>query len=210
MKSFSEEQKKWVLDALDTLCRIFWGPDDELCEFLLGQAFVRSLKAPALPPACAPHDAPYRLKRFLSPYTDPAILCQDLETAYIRLFVSGRNGITAPLYASCYEFENAPLMGPPAHAMEKRYQSKGLSLDKRLGEPPDHIALELEYLWFLLKNGWAKNDEILLDEAASFSTEVISWVNRFREKLEGENQCRFYPLAASHLLTILECVSSMR
>jgi len=205
MNSLPNYQSKAVLEGIDTLCRIFWGPDTQLCEEMVKDDLFKPLGALAAPSLAGTLD---QIRSFLSPYTDPASLCRDLEPAYIRLFISSREGVTAPLYQSCYEYENAPLMGPPALEMEKRFQSKGLSLAKHLHEPPDHISVELEYLYFLLDRKWAEEDGILLAEAVSFADAMLSWINQLREKLAGEKRCLFYPLAVSLLVSILDFIAS--
>jgi TorA maturation chaperone TorD len=49
-------------------------------------------------------------------------------------------------------------MGEPAIDMKNRYESKGLSLSDEIHEPPDHISIEQEYLYFLLDKGWSDDD----------------------------------------------------
>ncbi|NIQ90076.1 MAG: molecular chaperone TorD family protein, partial [Desulfobacterales bacterium] len=72
---------------------------------------------------------------------------QHLEEGYVRLFISAKGGITAPLYESCYEFEGAPLMGRAAAEMKERFETKDLSVADTIQEPPDHLSIELEYLY---------------------------------------------------------------
>ena len=81
-----------------------------------------------------------------------------LEESYVRLFVNAQNGITAPLYHSCYQDTGQPdsqsgLMGESAGFMRQFFKSKGLSLANSINEPPDHLSIELEYLYFLLQQG---------------------------------------------------------
>ena len=88
--------------------------------------------------------------------------------------------------------------------MKQRFESKGLSMADDLNEPPDHLAIELEYLYFLLEKGWADKDNELVAEAASFAGEsVLPWVVQFRNQLNNETKCPFYPLSATLLVAIL-------
>ncbi|MGD8739258.1 MAG: molecular chaperone TorD family protein [Desulfobacterales bacterium] len=43
------------------------------------------------------------IKSVLNKFTSADALFHHLEEAYVRLFISDREGVTAPLYASCYE-----------------------------------------------------------------------------------------------------------
>ena len=95
----------------------------------------------------------------------------------MRLFVSDREGVTAPLYESCYakteSGEKALLMGAPAIDMKNRFESKGLRLSKDIHEPPDHISIEIEYLYFLLAKGRSDGDENLINQASSFAADAL-------------------------------------
>jgi TorA maturation chaperone TorD len=100
------------------------------------------------------------------------------------------------------------MMGEPALDMKQRYLSKGLSLAEDIGEPPDHLSIELEYLYFLLEKGWAEKDDRLLEEASSFSSEImLPWVSKLQERLAAmETESPFYPLTATLLCGILEFI----
>ena len=88
--------------------------------------------------------------------------------------------------------------------MKKRFESKGLSLSETMHEPPDHLSIELEYLYFLLKKGWSDNDPAILSEAVSFAGETMRpWVAILRERIADEKNCRFYPLTTSVAVSIL-------
>ncbi|MBI4763331.1 MAG: molecular chaperone TorD family protein [Deltaproteobacteria bacterium] len=156
-----------------------------------------------------------RIKRWVKTFPDAEALWADLEETHVRLFISDRQGIRTPLYASCYEgetpSETRPLMGEPALAMQLRYLSKGLSLAEDIGEPPDHLSIELEYLYFLLEKGWAEKDDLLLEEAFSFSSGImLPWVMNLKHRLASfENENPFYPLIAILLCGILRVIAEL-
>ena len=156
-----------------------------------------------------PPDLLSSLRDTINGFADADAFFNYLEEAYVRLFVNSRDGIIAPLYASCYvedkaSGENAPLMGPPAVLMQKRFESRGLSLSETMHEPPDHLSIELEYLYFLLKKGWSDNDRTLLSEAVYFAGEaMLPWVSLLRERIADDNRCRFYPLITSVAVSII-------
>ena len=101
-------------------------------------------------------------------------------------------------------------MGPPAVMMKRRFESKGQALAETMHEPPDHLSIELEYLYYLLEKGWADGDRSLLAEAVSFAGEVmLPWVTLLRDRLDGEKECRFYPLVASLLVSVLSFLANV-
>lgn len=202
LSTVSEQEKELLLDGLTLLSRIFWGPEASLCQDLCGpaQETLEQLGNLLSPPGPA---AARELNQALSAFDDPAGLCAQLETAYVRLFVSDQSGVAAPLYHSCYQGEGL-LMGPPAREMAGRLEAAGLGLEEDSAEPPDHLSVELEYLILLLEDGWSHDDPALLNEAGEFAGNfMLPWVEAFLARLAGETDSRFYPLAAELATALL-------
>jgi TorA-specific chaperone len=95
--------------------------------------------------------------------------------------------------------------------MQRRFQSKGLSLAEDVGEPPDHLAIELEYLYFLLDKGWDDNDDRLITEASSFAAGVmIPWLVKLDQGITiNEPPGRFYPSLVSLLISLLQFIGKI-
>jgi TorA-specific chaperone len=209
IKSIAEPQRQALLGALQKICAIFWGPDEKRCEEMLnGNYFGSHNQLKSLLRFDPPHILD-KLADFINSFQDSKALFDTLQEAYVRLFVSSKDGITAPLYQSCYEYENAPLMGPPALLMQAKFQNKGLSVSAQLNEPPDHLAIEIEYLYFLFQKGWADKEEGYIEEAVAFVNDVmLKWVDLFRQKLAEDQSAQFYFLTASILCAILNLVAT--
>ncbi len=139
-------------------------------------------------------------------------ICFRLETDYVNLFVNNIKGITAPLYESCYTPGTARTMGEPALAMRDRLEQYGLKPSGDLAtEPPDHLCIELEYLFVLLIQAWGSNDSSAEKKALRFGQEMLAWTKLFREKLSSSNSTnsgKFYLLSADFLVaTLTEIIS---
>jgi TorA maturation chaperone TorD len=202
LSAAGENEREILLDSLTLLARVFWGPDASLCQDLCGasQELLSQLGGMLSPPGPA---AVMELNQILDTCGNVEELCAQLETAYVRLFVSDRGGVAAPLYHSCYQGEGL-LMGPPAQEMASRLEAAGLGLGEESTEPPDHLAVELEYLVLLLEEGWPHDDPALLAEASDFAGRfMLPWVEGFSARLAGETGSRFYPLAAELLTALL-------
>ncbi len=198
-----------VCDAVEALCRIFWGPDPAQCEEILSGSLPGCLAGAGSSDPEAARALLSSLKAYISAFSDAGRLYEALEPAYVRLFISDRRGISAPLYQSCYQSPDALLMGPPAREMKQRLEGVGLALSPDLNEPPDHLAIELEYLYFLLKGGTAAGDRQAAREAASFAGKVmLPWVRRMAQVLEGEAECPFYPLMVRLLVLLLQDIAA--
>jgi len=200
-------QQLAVLGGIKKIIGLFWGPDHRSCEEMMRDAFFQPLKDIESILDNDFSDAIRQVSTIIKNYPNAESLFDSLETSYVRLFISDRNGIIAPVYESCYEFQNAPLMGNAALRMQKLYVSRSLSVAGNIHEPPDHISIELEYLYFLIEKGWDTGDSALIDEAASFASKImIPWVSKFQERLTAEKRCRFYPLIVSILISLLDLI----
>lgn len=205
----TEDHQQALLEILKEMAGVFWGPDLKKCTEMLQEPILGAFDKFAVQ-RCAGDI--HKIKSILKQFTNAQSFFQHLEEGYVRLFISDRKGVAAPLYESCYanseDGEKALLMGAPAIDMKNRYELKGLSLSKDIREPPDHISIEMEYLYFLLAKGWSDNDNDLIDEASTFAAEImLPWISQFQARLVVEKKCRFYPLMASLLKAILEIIA---
>lgn len=213
--AIDEKQQAGLLAAIEVLSWIFWGPDSDDSHEILQGKYLESFELLERHIDYEPPTILAELKATSTRFSDKIAIYQYLEQAYVRLFINSREGVTAPLYASAYadsndSGKNAPLMGPPAVMMNKRFESKGLSLSETMHEPPDHLSIELEYLYFLLDKGWTNIDRSLLAEAGSFAGEVmLPWVTRLQDRIADEKECRFYPLITSLMVAILSYLAHM-
>lgn len=194
-----------ILDGLSLLARFYWGPDQELCHELASPAgrdlFTRLAR---LLPAAAP--TLRSMQALLQGAASPQALCEELETAYVATYVNSPGENRAPLYHSCYVGQGL-IMGPPAGAMALRLEQAGLSLGEKSGEPPDHLAVELEYLIFLLEEGLAGRREQGLSEAGDLAQRfMLPWVKEFAQRQEGASS-PLLPLSAKLLVALLEDVA---
>lgn len=94
-------------------------------------------------------------------YPNTGDLGRDLESVYAsadtkelvieasRLFI-GPFELLVPLYGSCHLEENRQVMGDSTVAVQKFYREWGIELSSDAKEMPDHLAVELEFLHFLL------------------------------------------------------------
>jgi TorA-specific chaperone len=215
MLAIDEEQRAGLLGAVEVLSRIFWGPDLKGSQDILEGNYLKPFELLKGHADFKPPTVLSELRAFSARFTDNKAIYEHMEQAYVRLFINNRTGITAPLYASAYIYsqnsgKNAPMMGPPAVMMIKRFESKGLSLSETMHEPPDHLSIELEYLYFLMNKGWSDLDRTLLEEAVSFGgEEMFPWVKSLHGKIADEKECRFYPLITSLMLSILSYLTQV-
>ena len=208
LNSLSVDQQQHLLASLRQLCRLFWGTDiGQSREMFMGRFFLSfsDIADSPLPDVTA---ALKDIDNFISGFSDPDALHGELESTYIRLFVSNRAGVAVPLYQSCYAYDGAPLMGASAVSMRRRLETLGLKTDGiAAGEPPDHLAIELECLYFLLEKGWTEDNAALIQEARSLASEELgAWIGAFEERLRQAPDPGLYAPAASLVATLARMI----
>ena len=211
--SRNDEQITALVAGVQILSEWFWGPNLLMCQKILAGTYFQPFATLERVLKFNPPDVLQKIESGLKNFSDADSFFQYLETDYVRLFISHRDGIAAPLYESCYfgvePGETASLMGEPAIRMKRSFEAKGLSVDTRISEPPDHLAIELEYLYFLLEKGWIGNNRVFAAEAASLATEImLPWVTMFQKRLAAvEAEGRFYLLITAILCAILQFIA---
>ncbi len=121
---------------------------------------------------------------------------ESLKVDYSKLFV-GPYKLLAPPYGSVY-LENGKLMGDSTMDVRKWYSAEGLNITLR--EVPDHIALELEFMYFLISkeieainNSDSEKAIYYLEKQGSFlETHLGAWVSAFAESVRSHAKTEFY------------------
>jgi TorA maturation chaperone TorD len=106
----------------------------------------------------------------------------EVEEEYVRLFLVNPE---APLYESFYIDPKRQATGWIAAQLEGEYSERGLALSPSLQEPPDHVAVELEFMSFLCDleaQAWEK-------EALKEGFQVLQWEWNFL----GSHLERWFP-----------------
>jgi len=116
---------------------------------------------------------------------------------YTKLFV-GPYGLLAPPYGSMYLEDNDRVMGNSTMEIRNRYAEEGL--DICLKEVPDHIAIELEFMYFLIFKELEATKVNDLDnisryqkkQRAFLENHLGAWVPDFTDRIEVNAQTKFY------------------
>jgi TorA maturation chaperone TorD len=125
-------------DCFKLMAACFYEPDKQLfIEEKLGEKLEQLLDQ--LAPNCVP--AVRQMKNALKQLEQ-----EQLSIDHAALFVGPFELIAAP-YGSVYIEKKRTVMGDSTINVAQFYQDAGLSVD--IKEPPDHIAIELEFLHYL-------------------------------------------------------------
>ena len=123
----------------------------------------------------------------------------DLVIEYSRLFV-GPFTLAAPPYGSVYLDDGRRLMGDSTIDAVRHYREVGIDMDPVHHDVPDHIAVELEFMSYLLhleQVAAEQGDESAVADSQErqqtfLEKHLCAWVPTFAERIEPEAQCEFY------------------
>lgn len=121
-------------------------------------------------------------------------LLDDLETGFTHQFINRLGGVPAPPYGSLYLDQDGVLMGRSTQRVFEAYRSEGLSPDNS-SEPPDYLATELEFLYYLVEQEEEALHRRDVEEARDkslkqkmFISELLNpWVSIFCRRVEQDH-----------------------
>ncbi|MFN3921454.1 MAG: molecular chaperone [Caldimicrobium sp.] len=133
---------------------------------------------------------------------------EELLVEYTRLFI-GSTEYIAPPYASFYI--EGRLMGDSAVKTLEFYKKAGLDLKEDFTELPDHIAVEFEFMSYLISQEVKSLYEKNFEQADKFhqlqreflDNYLIIWIPAFCNKIKKGTQNKFYYLLAEFLQSFI-------
>lgn len=136
---------------------------------------------------------------------------EQLQIDYSRLFV-GPFKLLAPPYGSVYLEDKREVMGASTLDARKRYKEAGLDISDNVKEAPDHIAVELEFLFYLIfKEIEAVEKTDLRDAMAHLERQraflmrhLGMWVSEFAETVDINAKTEFYSNLARATKTFVQ------
>lgn len=122
---------------------------------------------------------------------------EDLRIDYTRLFLGPFNIRSKP-YGSVYLDGGNVVMGDSTMAVLALYREGGFQVAEAFAEMPDHVAVELEFLYLLhtrLSNGHTETDErehIAALEQSFLSEHLGRWITPFTQAVRDGAGTDFY------------------
>ena len=122
-----------------------------------------------------------------------------LSLDFSRLFL-GPYKMHAPPYGSVYLDGERQIMGKSTLEVRNNYREAGLDISTDFRNPPDHIAAELEFMYFLifkeieaLENSDVDTTIDYLEKQRAFLNEHLgAWVSEFAAFVEQKAESKFY------------------
>lgn len=145
-----------------------------------------------------------KLPKFCEKIIDKANNPQQLQIDYSRLFV-GPFEVLSPPYGSVYLEEGKKTYGDSTIDIIQLYQEEKLNV--MMKEPPDHIAIELEFMYYLQtkecdalnKNDLGKSTKYRKKQEQFIKRHLSVWVEEFADSIFNNAESEFYKLLATEL-----------
>ncbi|MBT8341330.1 MAG: molecular chaperone TorD family protein [Desulfatitalea sp.] len=135
---------------------------------------------------------------------DAGAFYHQLNVAYARLFIGPGPVVVSP-YESIHTDEDPSasgilIVGPVTSAVLKSYRQAGVSLLMGINDPPDHMAIELEFLYYLCDNeagAWKTKDLATAEKwrglQSAFTTDhLLKWGPPFCRQVRDATRESFY------------------
>jgi len=180
--------------ARQELCRFlagcFYEPGPEFAEERLFESIVAA--AQRIDPELAE-----RARRLARAFAETAL--QDLLVDYTRLFLGAPQALASP-YGSVWLSGEPGLMQDSAMALQRLYEQGGFEIDPEFRDLPDHVAVELEFLYLLShehNRSHATADAPALQAVAALRTAFLAghlgrWLGPFLAAVNEHAECGFY------------------
>ena len=125
----------------------------------------------------------------------------DLLVDYAKLFL-GPGATLAPPYESAWRDKSGDFATDSTQALIELYESGGFELDPDFRDLPDHIAVELEFLYtleFQLAASIQAKDLKAIEHTCTLRWAILNqhlsvWIEPFTQALRSHAACAFYRL----------------
>ena len=122
-----------------------------------------------------------------------------LKIDHSQLFV-GPFELKAHPYGSVYLDDGRQIMGDSTLEVIKKYQAAGLNTDDKFKEPPDHISIELEFMYYLIFNSVEELKKDNLETVKKYyeqqedflANSLLSWAKEFSQAIIKNAQTEAY------------------
>ncbi|MCF6246020.1 MAG: molecular chaperone TorD family protein [Desulfobacula sp.] len=122
-----------------------------------------------------------------------------LTIEFSRLFI-GPYSLPTPPYGSVYIEKERKVMGDSSMDAKKRYQHCGLDISDDIQEVPDHIAIELEFMFCLIfkeiesiRTNLPEQTQETLYHQESFLTDHLNrWIPDFADAVIEHSKIEYY------------------
>lgn len=120
---------------------------------------------------------------------NPVELYSELRFEFAALFLNASANPCFP-YASCYAGKGPLLMQEPVFTLRESFAKVGMHKHSDYLDLDDHIAVEFEFMRYLLDGGDLEGEESITSDF--FKEQLLDWGRSFGSQLASTSENRFY------------------
>jgi putative dimethyl sulfoxide reductase chaperone len=115
-----------------------------------------------------------------------------LAVEHAKLFI-GPFDVLAPPYSSIYLESGRQIQGESTRYAEEIYREAGITMSEDFKDIPDHIKVELEFVYYLYFQYVETNELRYLNTLTKFNhTHLSKWIKPFKEQIHNRAKLDFY------------------
>lgn len=180
-----------------SLCYTY--PDEKVCSWIMGMEWIEEMKKAFGLLTDEKFDEYFgSFKNYLSGGKEEVVL--EMSREYTRLFINGFPKVVAPPYGSVYLEKDGLVFGKTTSEVLRFYHGAGFTLKEEIGDLPDHIAHELEFMGILTAREVEATgvEKVRLEETQMnfLSHYLLSWIPDFCERVREDSKSAFYQTLA--------------
>lgn len=126
---------------------------------------------------------------------------QDLAVEYARIFLAAgvQDGLSASPYESIFTSPEGLLMQDARDDVLRIYRSQGMTVEKELNDPEDHMTFELQFLANMCEKTIAALDaeedidELLRVQISFCEDHILNWIDKLAKQVDVYAVSAFYP-----------------
>ncbi|VAX28936.1 hypothetical protein MNBD_IGNAVI01-1327 [hydrothermal vent metagenome] len=160
--------------------KLFYYPDEEIAGLLFDgviSALINSLPIHV-------SDAETVMDWIKSFSTEEEFL-EAIQVEYTNLFITNFPKLPAPLYKSYYSEKE--LFGKDTERLIEIYQKYNFKVSSEISELPDHLAIQLEFVYRLIEQGTE-----ILAQKNFVKNEILGWIDELQSKINESSSIPIY------------------
>jgi len=178
--------------SFKTFAKLCYYPDNEMVNLLFNHVITQFLTALDLK-----NNNVHQLTAWLKTFHSNDQLLETLQVEYTHLFITSFPSIHAPMYKSYY-YENE-ILGMSTEKVMDIYDKFNFHVSDEMAEPPDNLAIMLEFVYRLSELENTYEDQIFF-----VKNEILSWIEQLEEKINETAEIPFYPFLINTIIHYLK------
>lgn len=178
--------------SFKTFAKLCYYPDSKLVSLLFDDVITQFLTALKIE-----NGNINQLASWLKTFKSKEELLETLQVEYTHLFITSFPSIHAPMFKSFY-YENE-ILGTSTEKIMDIYESFNFHVSDDMTEPPDNLAIMLEFVYRLSELENTYEDQILF-----IQNEILSWIEKLEQKINSNAEIPFYPLIINTIINYLK------